>query len=87
MFVFTLAAEQTLGNVWSTLGFSYHYRNVVSPVTGQRAVQLQQSVLGLQETAEVGRVEGHDHGEVVHPAKGQERLDEDVLIRPVFQDL
>lgn len=74
-------------NIWPTSGFSYHDRNVLSPVTGQGAIQLQQSLLGPQETAEVGRVEGQDHGEVVHTAERDKRLNEDVLIRPVLQYL
>lgn len=78
---------QTLLNIWPTSGCSYHYRNVLSPVTGQGAVQLQQSLLGPLETAEVVRVEGQDHGEMVHTTQRDKRLNEDVLIRPVFQDL
>lgn len=50
-------------------GASHHQSDVMPPVARQRAVQLQQCMLGLQEAAEVKWVQGHHHGDVVHTAQ------------------
>lgn len=68
-------------------GVSYHQSDVMPPVARQRAVQLQQSMLGFQEAAEVKWVQSHHHGDVVHTAQREERLDEDVLVEPFNQNL
>lgn len=59
----------------------------MSPVMGQGAVHLQQSMLGPEEAAQVGRVHCHHHGDVVHAARWKERLSEDVLVGNFFQHL
>ncbi len=59
----------------------------MSPVTGQGAIQLQQSMLGPQEAAEVRRVQRHHHGDVVHTTQRKKGFDKDVLVRPFFQHL
>lgn len=66
---------------------SYHQGDVVPPVARQRAVQLQQSVLGFQKAAEVKRVQSHHHGDVVHTTQREEGLDEDVLVESVDENL
>lgn len=70
-----------------TLWFSYHNSNVMSPVSGQGAIKLQQSMLGPQEAAKVGRVQGHHHGNVVHTAQWKKGLNQDVLVWLFFQHL
>lgn len=57
------------------------------PVAGQRAVQLQQSMLGFQKAAEVKWVQSHHHGDVVHATQREERLDEGVLVETFNQNL
>lgn len=44
-------------------------------------------MLGFQEAAEVKWVQSHHHGDVVHTAQREERLDEDVLVQPSNQNL
>lgn len=51
------------------LWFCYHDGDVVSPMTGQGAIQFKKSMLGLQEAAEVVAVQRHHHGDVVHTAQ------------------
>lgn len=68
-------------------GVSDHQSDVLPPVARQRAVQLQQSMLGFQEAAEVKWVQSHHHGDVVHAPQREERLDEDVLVQPSDQNL
>lgn len=54
---------------------------------GQGAIQLQQSMLGPQEAAEVSRVQGHHHNDVVHTAQWKKGFDQDVLVWLFFQHL
>lgn len=69
------------------LMLSYHNSNVMSPVKGQGPVQLQHSMLGPQEAAEVGRVQGHHHGDVVQTTQWQKGFHQDVLVQFFFQHL
>lgn len=67
--------------------FSHHNRDVMSPVAGQGTIQLQQSMLGFQEAAEVKWMQGHHHGDMVYPTQWEERLGENVLVWPFIQNL
>lgn len=69
------------------LRFCYHDGNIVSPVMGQRAIQFEKSMMGLQEAAEVISVQRHHHGDVVHAAEWKKRFSQDVLLRHFFQNL
>lgn len=74
--------------VWlSDFRATHHNGDIVPPVARQGAVQLEQGMLGFEKTAEVRRVQGHHHGEVVHATQRKKRLDKRVLIRPFFQHL